>query len=98
MLFRSDPSYLPALEQHIAGLRADRETARAMDAAGYVLASLSAEIDAFTAVAEAMHRKLSRMDPAQRKAAMKAIREAEWWGDPVPRVRVSPHETRGQAR
>jgi peptide deformylase len=40
---------------------------------------------------------IDRMDPAQRKAAMKAIRDAEWWGDPVPRVRVSPHETRGQA-
>src|SRR5207247_5712846 len=40
---------------------------------------------------------VDRLDPAQRKAAMKAIREAEWWGDPVPRVRVSPHETRGQA-
>ena len=40
---------------------------------------------------------IDRMDPVQRKAAMKAIREAEWWGDPVPRVRVSPHETRGQA-
>src|ERR1019366_8989605 len=25
---------------------------------------------------------IDRMDPAQRKAAMKAIREAEWWGDP----------------
>ena len=24
---------------------------------------------------------------------MKAIREAEWWGDPIPQVRVSPHET-----
>jgi peptide deformylase len=40
---------------------------------------------------------IDRMDSAQRKAAMKAIREAEWWGDPVPRVRVSPHDTRGQA-
>jgi peptide deformylase len=40
---------------------------------------------------------IDRMDPAQRKAAMKAIRDAEWWGDPVPRVRVSPHDTRGQA-
>src|ERR1019366_3927302 len=27
---------------------------------------------------------IDRMDPAQRKAAMKAIREAEWWGDPIP--------------
>jgi peptide deformylase len=40
---------------------------------------------------------IDRMDPAQRKAVMKAIRDAEWWGDPVPRVRVSPHDTRGQA-
>jgi hypothetical protein len=64
--YRPDPSYLPALEQHIASLRADRETARAMDAAGYVLASLTAQIDAFAAVAEAMRRKLSGLDPAQR--------------------------------
>ena len=72
--YRPDPSYLPALEQHIAGLRADRETARAMDAAGYVLASLTAEIDAFTAVTEAMHRKLSQMDPAQRAEIEEASR------------------------
>jgi integrase len=72
--YRPDPSYLPALEQHIAGLRADRETARAMDTAGYVLASLTAEIDAFAAVAEAMHRKLSQMDPAQRAEIEEASR------------------------
>ena len=40
---------------------------------------------------------IDRMDEAQRKAAMKAIRDAEWWSDPVPRVRVSPHKTHGQA-
>ena len=40
---------------------------------------------------------IDRMDSAQRKAVMKAIREAEWWGDPVPQVRVSPHETLGRA-
>ena len=32
-LYRPDPSYLPAIEEHIASLRADFETARAMDAA-----------------------------------------------------------------
>ena len=78
--YRPDPSYLPAsLQQHIAGLRADRETARAMDAADYVLASLTAEIDVFTAVAEAMHRKLSQMDPAQRteiEGASRILRRA----------------------
>ncbi|MBV9092953.1 MAG: peptide deformylase [Streptosporangiaceae bacterium] len=40
---------------------------------------------------------IDRMDPAQRKQAMKAIRESDWWGDPVPRVKVSPHQTRGLA-
>ncbi len=64
--YRPDPSYLPALEQHLASLRADLETARAMDAAGYVLASLTAEIDAFTAVAQTMRRKLAELDPAHR--------------------------------
>jgi len=37
---------------------------------------------------------VDRMDPAQRKLAMKAIREAEWVGGP-PTVRVSPHATFG---
>jgi peptide deformylase len=36
---------------------------------------------------------IDRMDKKQRKLAMKAIREAEWYGDPVPEVRVSPHAT-----
>jgi integrase len=64
--YRPDPSYLPALEQHIASLRADAETARAIGAADYVLASLTAEISAFTAVAQTMRRKLAELDPAQR--------------------------------
>ena len=29
---------------------------------------------------------------------MKAIREAAWSGEPVPRVRVSPHPLFGSAR
>jgi peptide deformylase len=36
---------------------------------------------------------IDRMDKKQRKLAMKAIREAEWYGDPVPEIRVSPHST-----
>ena len=61
--YRPDPSYLPALEQHLASLRADFETARAMDAAGYVLASLSAEIDAFAAVAQTNAPQAGRAGP-----------------------------------
>ena len=40
---------------------------------------------------------IDRMDAKQRKQAMKAIREAEWWGDPVPTVKASPHNTFGKA-
>jgi peptide deformylase len=34
------------------------------------------------------------MDDETRKAAMRAIREAEWSGLTPPRVRVSPHPPR----
>jgi peptide deformylase len=40
---------------------------------------------------------IDRLDPAQRKLAMKEIRASEWWGEPVPVVKVSPHPTRGKA-
>jgi peptide deformylase len=41
---------------------------------------------------------IDRLDPAQRKLAMKEIRASEWWGEPLPRIQVSPHPTQGQAR
>jgi peptide deformylase len=40
---------------------------------------------------------IDRLDAAQRKLAMKEIRAAEWWGEPVPVVRASPHPTHGKA-
>lgn len=40
---------------------------------------------------------IDRMDPKQRKLAMKAIREAEWSGLSAPVVKVSPHATYGKA-
>jgi peptide deformylase len=41
---------------------------------------------------------IDRLDREQRKLALRAIREAEWSGQPVPTVKVSPHSTFGQAR
>ena len=64
--YRPDPSYLPALEEHIHSLQADRETARAMGAADYVIANMSTEIDAFTRVVDTMRRRLADLDPEQR--------------------------------
>ncbi|MGE5291068.1 MAG: peptide deformylase [Micromonosporaceae bacterium] len=40
---------------------------------------------------------VDRLDPEQRKLAMKAIREAEWFGQPAPVVKASPHSTLGKA-
>jgi peptide deformylase len=40
---------------------------------------------------------IDRLDPDQRKLAMKAIRSADWWGESLQQVKVSPHLTRGEA-
>ena len=72
--YRPDPSYLPALEEHIASLRADLETARAIDAAAYVISNLAAEVDAFSKVAARMRRRLQRLDAAERSEVEEASR------------------------
>jgi peptide deformylase len=41
---------------------------------------------------------IDRLDAEQRKDALRAIREAEWGGAGAPQVRISPHDTFGQAR
>jgi peptide deformylase len=40
---------------------------------------------------------IDRLDRAARKAAMKEIRAAEWLGQTVPAVKLSPHPTYGRA-
>jgi integrase len=77
--YRPDPSYLPALDEHVASLRADRETAMAMDAAEYVVANLSAEINAFNNVADIMRSRLADLGPEERgevEAASRLLRRA----------------------
>jgi peptide deformylase len=41
---------------------------------------------------------LDRLDPATRKQAMAEIRAAEWFGEPEPVVKVSPHPLFGKVR
>src|SRR5258707_11448785 len=48
--YRPDPSYLSAIEQQINDLKADRESAEAMDAAEYVVRNLSEQVDAYAEV------------------------------------------------
>ena len=38
---------------------------------------------------------LDRLDADNRKTAMKAIRESEWFGLERPTIKVSPHNTFG---
>ena len=40
---------------------------------------------------------VDRLDPAARREAMRAIREAEWFAENPPEVRISPHSTFGRA-
>jgi hypothetical protein len=64
--YRPDPSYLPAIEQHINELRADRETARAMDTASFVLTAMTEEITAYDAVAATMRTRLAALPASDR--------------------------------
>ena len=70
--YRPDPSYLPAIEEHIASLRSDLETARAMDAPVYVTANLAGQIEAFAKVAEAMRQRMAALDPDEREEVEQA--------------------------
>lgn len=40
---------------------------------------------------------VDRLDPQTRKRALKEIRQAPWFGDQPPRVKVSPHPLLGKA-
>ena len=38
---------------------------------------------------------IDKLDKQARREAMKLIRESEWFGEPAPTVRISPHATNG---
>ncbi|MGH2500790.1 MAG: tyrosine-type recombinase/integrase [Candidatus Limnocylindria bacterium] len=64
--YRPDPSYLPAIEEHINALRADRETALAIDADDFVVRNVTDQADAFSRIAETMRDKLSSLPDPER--------------------------------
>lgn len=73
--YRPDPSYLPALEQQIADLRADKEAALAMEAADWVVCNLDDQIRAYSKSADEMRRKLDALPAEERAAVESASRE-----------------------
>lgn len=67
--YRPDPSYLPAIEEHITSLRADKEIAMASDAASWVLDNLDQQINAFFGVAAVLRGNLGKL-PAEHRQAL----------------------------
>ncbi|MFE0203923.1 tyrosine-type recombinase/integrase [Streptomyces sp. NPDC058985] len=84
--YRPDPSYLPAIEQHINELRADRETAQAMDAATFVITALSDQITAFEQAVTRMKTRLAAMPAHERQ-------EIEHASTLLRRARAASHHT-----
>ena len=80
--YRPDPSYLPAIEEHIASLRADLETARAIGAADYVIANLREQIKAFVQVAETMTEEAVPISAP--RTGSRSKRRADCCDAPVP--------------
>jgi hypothetical protein len=65
--YRPDPSFLPAVEDHIRALKADRETARAMQAAGFVIRNITDQIDSYQSVVVGIRTKLAAMPEDERR-------------------------------
>lgn len=64
--YRPDPSYLPAIEEQVRALKADRETAAAMGVESFVIRNLDEQIEAFRLVAQRMREKLEGLEPHER--------------------------------
>ena len=65
--YRPDPSYIPAIEDHVRALKSNRETAQAIDAADFVIENLTAEIGQFDTVIAAMRAQLQSLDSTERQ-------------------------------
>jgi integrase len=64
--YRPDPSYLPAIDQHIISLKATREKAMALDTDDFVVRNLTDQIEAFDRVRTKMREQLENLSTEQR--------------------------------
>ncbi|WP_280426308.1 tyrosine-type recombinase/integrase [Nocardia carnea] len=89
--YRPDPSYLPAVEDHIRSLKSDRETAQAMGADEFVIRNLSDQISAFAQVVKAIREHMDKLPAEERhtveqaSAVLRKVRATD--GIPSPRER-----------
>jgi integrase len=65
--YRPDPSFLPAVEDHIRALKADRETARALDVAEFVVQNLTDQINSFQNVVSKIRTQLAVLPDNERR-------------------------------
>src|SRR4029077_6521528 len=65
--YRPDPSYLPAIDEHILSLKATREKALAMAADDFVARNLNDQINAFDRVRTKMREQLQDMNREERQ-------------------------------
>jgi integrase-like protein len=65
--YRPDPSYLPAIDEHVLSLKATREKALAMAADDFVVRNLNDQINAFDRVRTKMREQLRNMDAEERQ-------------------------------
>ncbi|MGY1503697.1 hypothetical protein ACW4TU_45290 (plasmid) [Streptomyces sp. QTS52] len=73
--YRPDPSYLPALEQQVAELRADKEAALAMGAADWVIRNFDDQIAGYGKSLDQMQHTLQALPERERTAVEEAARE-----------------------
>lgn len=73
--YRPDPSYLPAIDQHVSELRGDREMAIASDVDDWVLDNIDSQITAFNGVGDTMRHTLAGLPEEQQRAVEDAARE-----------------------
>ncbi|MFE0147854.1 tyrosine-type recombinase/integrase [Nonomuraea sp. NPDC059007] len=72
--YRPDPSYLAAIEDHIRDLKADKETALAMNTAEYVVRNLQDQIDSFKNAAANMRKQIEALPENEREELMESAR------------------------
>lgn len=70
--YRPDPSFTPAVEEHIAKLRNEREAALTIGAADWVVRNYDDQIAAFKNVATLMDRLMEELTDEQRQAVDEA--------------------------
>ncbi|MER5432894.1 site-specific integrase [Streptomyces sp. NPDC002588] len=72
--YRPDPSYLAAIEDQIRDLKADKETALAMDVDEYVIRNIQDQINSFKKVAANMREQIEALPEQEREELMESVK------------------------